>query len=216
MLFNLSESASIASHFLSEIREVNIQKDRLRFRRNMERLGEILAYELSKELDYSPAHVSTVLGEASFDELREFPIIITILRAGLPLYQGILNYFDRSDSGFVGAYRAHKGTEPEFEIKTDYLACPNLDDRILILADPMLATGRSLVDGMNMILKNGNPKFVHIVSAIATPEGIRHLNENFPVPFKIWTAAVDTGLNAKSYIVPGLGDAGDLSFGDKL
>lgn len=216
MLFNLSESASIASHFLSEIREVNIQKDRLRFRRNMERLGEILAYELSKELDYSPAHVSTVLGEASFDELREFPVIITILRAGLPLYQGILNYFDRSDSGFVGAYRAHKGTETDFEIKTDYLACPNLDDRTLILADPMLATGRSLVDGMNMILKNGNPKFVHIVSAIATPEGIRHLNENFPVPFKIWTAAVDTGLNAKSYIVPGLGDAGDLSFGDKL
>ncbi len=216
MLFNLTESASIASHFLSEIREINTQKDRLRFRRNMERLGEILAYELSKELDYSPAHVNTVLGEASVDELREFPVIITILRAGLPLYQGILNYFDRSDSGFVGAYRAHKGSETEFVIKTDYLACPNVDDRILILADPMLATGRSLVDGMNMILKNGKPKFVHIVSAIATPEGIRHLKEHFPVPFKIWTAVVDTGLNEKSYIVPGLGDAGDLSFGDKL
>ena len=216
MLFNLSESASIASHFLSEIREINIQTDRLRFRRNMERLGEILAYELSKELDYSPAHVNTVLGEASVDARREFPVIITILRAGLPLYQGVLNYFDRSDSGFVGAYRAHKGSETEFVIKTDYLACPNVDDRILILADPMLATGRSLVDGMNMILKNGKPKFVHIVSAIATPEGIRHLKEHFPVPFKIWTAVVDTGLNEKSYIVPGLGDAGDLSFGDKL
>jgi uracil phosphoribosyltransferase len=216
MIFNLTERPSVASRFLAEIRNVDIQHDRMRFRRNLERLGEILAYELSKELEYSADHVRTPLGEAPVDELNEQPILLTILRAGLPLLQGFQNYFDRADTGFIGAYRYHPNNDAGFSIKTDYLAIPDINQKLLILVDPMLATGRSIVDTMDSILTKGTPRFVHIVSAIATPEGIRHIKENFPVDFKIWTGAVDQGLNDKSYIVPGLGDAGDLSFGNKL
>jgi uracil phosphoribosyltransferase len=186
----------------------------MRFRRNIERAGEMMAYEISKELDWKKENIQTVLGVAECDVLAEQPVLATVLRAGLPLHQGFLNYFDKADNAFISAFRSHHN-DGSFHIEVGYLASPDLNDRILILADPMLATGQSMHLTYEAILKNGKPKEVHLVSIIASKEGIDYVREHIPHA-KIWVLAIDEQLNEKKYIVPGLGDAGDLSYGMKL
>lgn len=214
MLYNLGEQNSIANQFLFELRDKVIQADRLRFRRNLERLGEIMAFEISKKLPYKKADVQTSLGEAPLNTLAAEPVLITILRAGLPYFQGFQNYFDKADCGFIGAYR--KEGQGDIAIKLDYLATPKLEGKDVILIDPMLATGKSIADALKELQKRGTPKSLHIASLLASPEGISYLTTQLTIPFSLWTFAVDEKLNSQFYIVPGLGDAGDLSFGDKL
>lgn len=214
MVFVLNDQNSIANQFLFELRDASIQHDRLRFRRNMERLGEILAYELSKKLDYTAREAVTPLGKKGIHVIQEQPVMITILRAGLPFFQGFVNFFDRADCGFIGAFR--KEDEHHLTIKLEYIATTSLNDKVVILIDPMLATGRSVVDSVNAMLRNGKPAHLHIVSLVAAPEGIEYLKENLALPFSLWTCAIDEKLDHRYYIVPGLGDAGDLSYGDKL
>lgn len=214
MIHNLSNTNSIFSTFLGEIRDSSIQKDTMRFRRNMERISEILAYELSKKLDYKSISVRTSLGEADVNVLNEQPVLATILRAGLSMHQGLLNYFDKSDSAFISAYRKHSTAE-EFEIHVEYLASPKIDNRVVIISDPMLATGSSMVMVYKALLKQGIPSKVIVVSAIATPTAIDFVKRHLPDSTEIWVGAIDEELTAQSYIVPGLGDAGDLAYGIK-
>jgi uracil phosphoribosyltransferase len=214
MIFTLNDRNSLANQYLFELRDSGIQQENMRFRKNVERLGEIMAYELSKKLDYITREVVTPLGKTNINVLKEQPVLITILRAGLPYFQGFLNFYDMADCGFIGAFR--KEDEKNMTIKLEYAATPSLTDRIVILIDPMLATGRSVIDSVNAILRNGTPSHLHVVSLVAAPEGICHVRENLDIPFSIWTCAVDKRLNDQFYIVPGLGDAGDLSFGIKL
>lgn len=214
MVYNLSEAHSLINQWMSEIRDVNIQGDRMRFRRNMERVGEVIAYEISKTLPYQTREVTTPLGVKTmnvFDETQ--PIIATILRAGVPLYQGMLNYFDRADSAFVAAYRKHH-KDGSFEIEQHYITCPELDGRTLMIADPMLATGASLIQAIETFLTFGTPEKIIIVSAIASTVGLENVKKAYP-NVDIWTAAIDDEITAKGYIVPGLGDAGDLAYGAK-
>jgi uracil phosphoribosyltransferase len=210
-LFVLSEQHSIANHFLVELRDAAIQRDRMRFRRNMERIGEILAYEVSRSFSYNEQSVQTPLGNLSVPMIIAYPVLITILRAGLPLHQGFLNVFDQADSGFIGAYR--KEGAKEITINIDYVSIPDIDGRPVILVDPMLATGRSVLDAQKLLLTKGTPSHLYIVSVVASPEGLKLLKENLELPYSIWTGAVDEKLNSSFYIVPGLGDAGDLSYG---
>lgn len=214
MIFNLSEQNSIANRFLSELRSVSIQKDRMRFRRNLERLGEVLAYEISKSLQYKTIEVETPLGIAKVNMPIQPIVLGTILRAGLPLHQGMLNYFDDANNAFVSAYRKHH-RDGTFEIHLDYVSCPNLEGTVLILSDPMLATGASMALAAKELQENGIPAEIHFVTAIASSFGIEHMERLFPEAH-IWVGAVDEELTAKSYIVPGLGDAGDLSYGLKV
>lgn len=214
MLINLSEQHSLVSNWMSEIRDVSTQSDRMRFRRNLERLGEVAAYEISKTLAWKEEEVTTPLGVSTCKVLAQQPVLATILRAGLPLHQGLLNYFDRADNAFITAYRKHH-RDGTFEISLDYVTSPELDGRILILADPMLATGASLVKTLQQLREDGHPSEIHVVCAIASTVGIEYLRRNEP-QVKIWCGAIDEELTAKSYIVPGLGDAGDLAFGNKL
>jgi uracil phosphoribosyltransferase len=215
MVHNLSKSNSILNNFLAEIRDELVQRDSMRFRRNMERLAEAIGFELSKTLTYEAKAVTTSLGVAEMNVMRSELVLATILRAGLPMHQGLLNCFDQADSAFVSAYRKHKSGD-EFDIYVEYCAAPSIDGKTLIISDPMLATGSSMVMVYNTLLKNGNPKQVHIVSAIATQEAIDAIEKYFPPNVHIWVAAIDDELTAQAYIVPGLGDAGDLAFGDKL
>ena len=210
----LADNPSIANQFIAELRDVTIQIDRMRFRRNMERLGEVFAYEISKTLVYSVKEVETPLGLADVATSDAQPVIATILRAGLPLHQGLLNYFDRADNAFVSAYRKHH-KDGTFEINVEYISCPLIEGRVLIVCDPMLATGSSLVLAVEKLLEHGSPKTIHLVTAIASSSGIDYVKRMLPQA-TLWIAAVDEELTAKSYIVPGLGDAGDLAFGDKL
>ena len=216
MVFNLSDHNSIATQFLYELRDVQIQTDRARFRRNVERLGQILAYEISKNLSYEAAAVNTPVAVAEVRRLARTPMLITILRAGLPFMQGFLDVFDHADAGFIGAYREEGSGE--VKIKMDYAATPPVTGREVILIDPMLATGKSVIGTLTHFITNQAPTCFHVASVIAAPEGIE-LVEKFarqlPCPLNIWTGAVDQGLNDKYFIVPGLGDAGDLSFGKK-
>lgn len=214
MLFNLSEQDSVANQFLLELRDRAIQNDRMRFRRNVERLGEIMAYEVSKKLRYVPSAIETTLGRSTSKKLSQQPVLITIMRAGLAYFQGFLNFFDQADSGFVGAYRQEGGEH--VTIKLDYVATPEVAGRDVILIDPMLATGRSILDSIRTITTRGIPAHIYIVSLIAAPEGIKYLQENLTINHSIWTCAVDEKLNQQFYIVPGLGDAGDLSYGEKV
>jgi uracil phosphoribosyltransferase len=216
MIINLGEHSSIANAFLRELRDRALQQDRQRFRRNMERLGEIMAYEVSRRLDYAETAVETVLGTAQMMLPREKPVLVTVLRAGLPYFQGFLNYFDQSDCGFIGAYREEGKTD--VSIKLDYQTAPSLKGRSLILIDPMLATGKSLVRSIHSLTNfyGEAPDHIHLASLIATPEGIRHVQEHVTLPHTIWTFSIDEKLDAKFYIVPGLGDAGDLSYGNKV
>ncbi|WP_299758921.1 uracil phosphoribosyltransferase [uncultured Pontibacter sp.] len=210
----LTQTPSLANHYVAELRDVHVHRDSLRFRRNLERLGELLAYEISKTLPYQEVNITTPLAETRTQLLAEQPVLATILRAGLPLYNGMLNYFDKAYSTFVGAYRVEE-ENTQLQINMEYLASVNLHDKILILADPMLATGRSLVKSYQGMLRHGKPKQVHIAAAIAAPEGLAYVQEQVPEAH-IWLGAVDDHLNDKSYIVPGLGDAGDLAFGPKI
>lgn len=216
MVHNLSQNSSIFTQFLTEIRDVNIQKDGMRFRRNMERIGEIFAYEVSKTLKYEPSETITPLGTADTTRLVEEPVVATILRAGLPMHFGILNYFDKAQNAFVSAYRKHH-KDNTFEIALEYVACPDLNDKMLILCDPMLATGSSMVLTYKALLAKGRPRHTHLVSAIASQQGVDYVKAHMPdTNFTLWCGAIDEELTAQAYIVPGLGDAGDLAFGSKL
>ncbi len=215
--FVLADQSSVANHFMAELRDCDVQTDRMRFRRNVERLGEVLAYELSKTLDFQPQTVTTPLGTASIPLLAQHPVLVSVLRAGLPLHLGVLNYFDQADSGFIGAYRHDDASHSAgFTIQLDYQSVPNLTDRPLILIDPMLASGQTLVKVLNQLTDWGTPSQTHILSAIAAPEGVSLLQQQAQQPYHLWVGAIDSQLNDKAYIVPGLGDAGDLAFGNKL
>lgn len=215
-IHHIAKENSVLNTFLSEIRDVSIQKDRMRFRRNIERIGEILGYELSKTLNYKNKEITTPLGEKNTFLISDKIVICSVLRAGLPLHQGLLNYFDNADSSFISAYRHHEHNEDSFKIIVEYLASPALDNKTLILADPMLATGRSLVSTYETLRSMGTPKEIHLVSAIAATEGITYIETRFDTDTHLWVADIDKDLNQRGYIIPGLGDAGDLSFGDKL
>jgi uracil phosphoribosyltransferase len=213
MVVNLSKHYSLLCDFVSELRNVEIQHDRMRFRRNLERIGEVAAYEISKHLAHQQVETPTPLGTSQCKLLAKQPVLATILRAGLPLHQGLLNYFDRADNAFISAYRKHH-PDGSFEISMEYVSSPDLEDRILIISDPMIATGASLVKTIQFLREEGKPKEVHIVCAIACTVGIEYVHRNEP-NVKIWCGAIDEELTAKSYIVPGLGDAGDLAYGTK-
>lgn len=213
-LIILGDQHSIANQFLNEIRDKEKQQDRMRFRKNMERMGEIMAYEVSKKLSYADCQVISPLASLKSVTLKTQPVIITVLRAGLVYFQGFMNYFDQSEAGFIGAYRKEGGEE--ISINLEYLAAPSLEGREVILIDPMLATGKSFVRSVSAMLTHGRPSHLHIASLIASPEGIKYVQENLNVSHTLWTFAVDEKLDSRFYIVPGLGDAGDLSYGDKL
>jgi len=216
MIHNLAQQNSIFNQYISEIRDINVQKDSMRFRRNMERIGEVFAYEISKTLQYNSVRTTTPLGEADSKQLASQPVIATILRAGLPLHFGILNYFDQAENGFISAYRRHH-KDNTFEIALEYIACPDLNNKTLILCDPMLATGSSMVLTYKALLAKGTPSHTHIVTTIASKQGVDYLKTHMPNNnFTLWCGAVDEELTAHAYIVPGLGDAGDLAFGSKL
>lgn len=212
---DFSKKNSILNRFVAEIRDAEIQKDPLRFRRNLERIGEVLAYEVSKTLNFEEREVTTPLGTAKLNDLKEEVVIGTILRAGLPMHQGVLNYFDRAENAFVSAYRKHVKNENDFEVQIEYLSCPDINDKVLILTDPMLATGSSMTLVYKALMTKGTPRHVHILAAIASVEGVRYLKRNLPKNCTIWLGAIDDELTAQAYIVPGLGDAGDLAYGEK-
>ena len=212
----ISDQNSILNHFLAQIRDVNIQNDSMRFRKNIERIGEIMAYELSKTLDYKNIEVQTPLGIKHTTTVAEPVVLCSILRAGLALYQVFMNFFDVAENGFVSAYRHHYNNDDEFDILVEYQAAPSFEGKNLILIDPMLATGQSLVAVLNKLHLEQKPKEIHIAVVIAAPEGIAYLEKNLPSNCHLWVAALDEKLNEKNYIVPGLGDAGDLAYGSKL
>jgi len=214
-VYNLEEQNSVLNKFISELRDVSIQTDRMRFRKNIERIGEIMAYELSKNLNYEEVSVKTPLGTSKIQLPEEDLVICSILRAGLPLHTGLLNYFDTAENTYISAYR-HYTSETEFEIKVEYLASPSLEGKTLILADPMLATGQSFVNVLKALEPMGKPKKIHLVSVIGSRPGIEFMDKHFPEDTKLWIATIDEKLNEHGYIVPGLGDAGDLCFGMKL
>ncbi len=213
-VFVLNKQNSIANQFLLELRDLNHQKDRMRFRKNMERLGEIMAYELSKQLRFQEVTIQTPLEKTTLQVLRAQPVIVTVLRAGLTYFQGFLNYFDQSDGGFIGAYR--KEGEDQIAINLEYLASGDLSGKEVIIVDPMLATGNSFVRSVNALLSHGIPSHIHLVALVAAPEGIENIKRSITLPTSLYTVAIDERLNERFYIVPGLGDAGDLSFGEKI
>lgn len=211
----LAGNGTIVDRFIAELRDVHIQGDRMRFRRNLERIGEVAAYELSKHLEWEKDTVTTPLGEADTFRLKDRPVLATILRAGLPMHQGLLNYFDDADNAFISAYRMNHKDDGTFDVSVEYLSSPSIEDRTVIISDPMLATGLSMVLAYRAMLRKGTPRHVHIVAAIASRQGIAYLEKHLPANCTIWVGAVDEELTAHSYIVPGLGDAGDLAFGSK-
>jgi len=215
-IHNLSKQDSILNTFISEIRHTSIQSDRMRFRKNIERIGEVLAYEMSKTLSYKSTPIKTPLGTSQIKLPQNEMVICSVLRAGVPLHNGLLNYFDMADNAFISAYRHHKNNPESFEIIVEYLACPSIEGKTLILADPMLATGQSLQSTFEALKPYGAPKNIHLVCVIGAKDGIDYIKRHFPEDTHLWIAAVDETLNDKGYIVPGLGDAGDLSFGEKL
>ena len=214
MIFNLSAQNTIGNQFISELRDREIQLDRAKFRKNMKRLGQLMAYEISKRLNFKDEIIQTPLGKTSIQLFSKYPVLLTVMRAGLPYFDGFLDFFDQSDCGFMGAYRQENSND--IVIHLDYVATPNVHDREVIVVDPMLATGKSFVRSIQALLKHGTPSHIYVASLVASPEGIHFLKENLDVPFSIYTCAVDENLNHQFYIVPGLGDAGDLSFGIKL
>lgn len=214
MLTELSKQFSLVNSWINDLRNVEIQQDRMKFRRNMERIGEIAAFEISKTLEQKTIEITTPLDKIISQEIAVQPVITTILRAGVPLFQGLLNYFDKADCGFVAAYRKHDAND-YFSIKQDYLTCPDLNGRPLIVADPMLATGASLIEAIKDLLNHGKPTELHIVAAIASRQGVETIQNEYPNA-KLWVGMIDEKLTSKGYITPGLGDAGDLSYGEKL
>ena len=215
-IHHIGNNNSILNTFISEIRDIDIQKDSLRFRRNIERIGEILSYELSKNLSFSSFEVTTPLGVKKINLPKKDIVLCSILRAGLPLHQGLLNYFDDAENAFISAYRHHPKNDSTFKIIVEYFAAPEMENKTLLLADPMLATGQSLVAVYDAIKNVGQPKEIHIIAIIGSTEGIKFIEKHFPENTHLWIAAIDYVLNDKGYIIPGLGDAGDLAFGSKL
>lgn len=215
-IHNISNKNSILNTFLSEIRAVNNQKDSMRFRRNIERIGEILAYEMSKTLRFKTSTIKTPLANCNIDVFDDAIVLCSILRAGLPLHNGLLNYFDTAENAFISAYRHHKYNPDSFEIIVEYLACPDLEGKTLILADPMLATGQSMLAAFEALKPYGTPKAIHLISVIGAQQGVDFIEKHFDKNTHLWIASIDASLNSTGYIVPGLGDAGDLAFGKKL
>lgn len=216
MVHNLSSSKSILNQYIAEIRNVDVQNDRLRFRTNLERIGAVMAYEVSKVLDYTAQEIETPLGTAKCQVLNSNVVIASIMRAGIPMHNGMLSVFDHAENAFISAYRKH-GKDGSFKIKLEYVSKPDLTDKILILCDPMLATGSSMGLTYKALIQDGKPKHTHVIAAIASSEGVNYLQKNFAKSeMSIWTAAIDDELTAQAYIVPGLGDAGDLAYGKKL
>lgn len=213
---NFSYTNSLLNQFISELRDEIIQKDAMRFRKNIERIGEILGYELSKTLNYSEKSIKTPLGNKNVSILKDKLVLCSVLRAGLPLHQGLLNYFDTSENAFISAYRHHQNNDDAFEVIVKYLASPTLENKTLILSDPMLATGKTLENVIKAFKNHGVPKQIHIVSVIGSKVGVDYIKNIFPKNTHLWIATIDDELNSKGYIVPGLGDAGDLSFGLKI
>jgi uracil phosphoribosyltransferase len=214
-IHNFSAESSVLNTFVSEIRSVNIQNDSMRFRRNIERIGEVLSYEMSKVLTSDSISVETPLGNALINMPKDEIVICSILRAGLPFHNGILNYFDKAENAFISAYRHHLNSK-DFEIIVEYIASPNLENKTLVLVDPMLATGQSLALTYEALKSHGTPKQIHLLSVIGAQTGVDYIKDKFPENTHLWIAAIDKTLNDKGYIVPGLGDAGDLAFGSKL
>ena len=214
MVINLSNEHSLVNDWLSELRDIDVQKDRLRFRKNLEKIAEVSAYEISKKLTWVEKEITTPLGTSMCKVLEKQPVLATILRAGLAMHTGLLNYFDKADNAFISAYRKHN-PDGSFDISLDYISCPEMEDRVVIISDPMLATGSSLVKTIQFIREEGNPSEIHIVCALACSVGIEYVLRAEPKAF-IWCGDIDDELTAKGYIVPGLGDAGDLAYGEKV
>ena len=215
-IHHLSENNSVLNHFLGQIRDVSIHNDSMRFRKNMERIGEIMAYELSKNLDYQAAAIPTPLGTKATQYIKNPLVICSILRAGLTLHNGFLNYFDAAENGFISAYRHHPNNDDFFEIIVQYQAVADITNKTVVIVDPMLATGQSIVAVFKQLMERGAPAEIHIAVVIAAPEGIAHLEAELPDTCHLWITSIDDHLNEHSYIVPGLGDAGDLAYGQKL
>ncbi|HMC99653.1 MAG TPA: uracil phosphoribosyltransferase [Ferruginibacter sp.] len=214
MVINLSEHHSLVSTWVSELRDVDVQTDRMRFRRNLERIAEVTGYEISKKMEWMEKEITTPLGSHTGKVLKEQPVLATILRAGLAMHNGLLNYFDKADNAFISAYRKHK-PDGSFDIRLEYMSCPDIDNRVVIVSDPMLATGSSLVKSIQYLKEEGNIKELHIVCAIACTVGIEYVIRAEPKAI-IWCGDIDDEITGKGYIVPGLGDAGDLAYGAKL
>ena len=214
MVINLSENHSLVSNWVSELRNVDVQGDRMRFRRNLERIAEVIGYEISKTLDWEEQEITTPMGMATCKVLKNQPVLATILRAGLGMHTGLLNYFDKGDNAFISAYRKHN-TDGSFDINLEYMSCPDIENRVVIISDPMLATGASLVKSIQYLKDEGTFAALHIVCAIACTVGIEYIKREVPQA-TIWCGDIDDEITAKGYIVPGLGDAGDLAFGTKM
>tara|TARA_B100000902_G_C27321177_1_gene924603 strand:+ start:388 stop:1041 length:654 start_codon:yes stop_codon:yes gene_type:complete len=215
-IINLGNHNSILNNFIREIRDVNIQSDSMRFRRNIERIGEIFSYEISKRIQYYQEDINTPLGVSKENIINQYPILATILRAGIPFHQGFLNYFDHSSNAFISAYRKHH-PEGGFSIEVEYLSTPDINNNTIILCDPMLATGESMKLALDALLTKGTPKHIHIASIISSQQGVDYIqNIEFSNQCTLWVAAIDKNMTDQSYIIPGLGDAGDLSYGKKL
>ena len=216
MIHELGKENTILNQFIAEMRDVEMQNDRMRFRKNLERAGEICAYEISKKLEWEKKEITTPLGTSAVSVLKQQPVIATILRAGLPFHQGILNFFDKAENAFISAYRKHH-KDGSFDVQVEYMSCPDdLTDKTLILCDPMLATGTSLELAYKALMRNGKPKHIHIATVIASMQGVDYIKKNLPNNISIWCCAIDDELTAQAYIVPGLGDAGDLAYGNKI
>jgi len=215
-IHDYSNDHSILNQFIYELRDHDIQKDAMRFRKNIERAGEILAYEMSKSLQYSTKDIQTPLGTKSMNLPQQDIVLCSILRAGLPLHQGLLNYFDSAENAFISAYRNHPNDDDEFEVIVKYLAAPSLEGKTLILTDPMLATGKTLKNVLDALKPHGIPAQIHIISVIGSQQGVDYVQKQFPDSTHLWISAIDDELSSKGYIIPGLGDAGDLSYGVKL
>lgn len=215
-IHHLSENNSVLNHFLGQIRNVNVHNDSMRFRRNIERIGEVMAYELSKNLHYKNVEIQTPLGIKKTTEIADQLVLCSILRAGLTMHLGFLNYFDSAENGFISAYRHHPNNDDYFDILVEYQAVADINNKNLLLLDPMLATGQSIVAVFNKLMEKGTPKEIHVAVIIAAPEGIAYLEEHLPDSCHLWIATLDEKLNEHKYIVPGLGDAGDLAYGNKL
>ncbi len=214
MIHDLSKHSSVLNMYMAELRDINVQKDSLRFRTNLERIGSLIGYEISKKLDYVPQDVTTPLGIATVQVLKEQPVLATILRAGLPMLNGLQATFDKAESAFISAYRQHH-KDGTFDVHVEYMACPLIEGRDLIICDPMLATGTSMVLTYQALLRRGKPRHIHVVAAVSSTFGVDYVKKNLPENCTIWTGAIDDELTAQSYIVPGLGDAGDLAYGIK-
>lgn len=216
IIHHLEKENSLLNQFIAEIRDKEVQRDSMRFRRNIERIGEILGYELSKSLAYQKSEVETPLGKALVRKTKDQLVLCSVLRAGLPLHQGLLNYYDQAENAFISAYRHHKDDSKDFEVIVKYFAAPDLNGKVLILTDPMLATGKTLENVNKALLGHGTPRQIHIISVIGSRPGVSYIKKVFPENTHLWIAAIDEELTREGYIVPGLGDAGDLAFGVKL